>query len=93
MLVCVTVLAFDRPDVVLVFLEGVDMDHPVEDHREKGSVGSVAGFPSGDGSIEAELWIGAAHLFEAAQRRDAEIHVLMPLRYAEWNSLIELIFG
>ena len=43
--------------------------------------------------LEAELRIRLPHLFEMTQRRDAEIHMLMPLRHAQRNALIELLFG
>src|SRR5580658_3283314 len=89
----VAVLALDRPDVSLIFLEGVDVHHPVEYHREKSAASGVAGFLGGDGSFETELRIRTAHLFEMAQRGDAEIHVLVPLRHAERDALIELLFG
>src|SRR5580658_7425710 len=89
----VSVLALDRPDACLILLEWVDVDHPVEDHREKRPASGVAGFLCGDGSLEAELRIWLPHLFEMAQRRDAEIHMLMPLRHTQRNALIELLFG
>jgi hypothetical protein len=89
----VAVLALDRPDVSLIFLEGVDVHHPVEYHGEKSSTSGVAGFLGGDGSFETELRMRITHLLEMAQRWDAEIHVLVPLRHAEGNALVQLFFG
>ena len=58
----------------------------------KCSAGRVAGFLRGDGSPQAELRMRSHHFFSTASRRNAEIHVLMPLRHAKRDALVELIF-
>jgi hypothetical protein len=46
----IAVLALDGPDAGLIFFEGVDVDHPVEDYGMESSAGGVAGFLGDDGS-------------------------------------------
>ena len=52
--VSVPVLAVDGPDTRLIFLEGIDVHHPVEDDRDERSAGGVTGFLSMDRSFQAE---------------------------------------
>jgi len=47
-LISVTMLALDRPDARLIFLEGIQMHHPVEDHGKEPATGCIAGFLSVD---------------------------------------------
>jgi hypothetical protein len=49
-LVGVAVLAFDGPYARLVFLEGVDVHHPVEDHGMERAARRGAGLLRGDRS-------------------------------------------
>src|SRR6202521_4795630 len=88
----VRVLAIDRPDPCRVFLERIKMHHPVENNGMKLSTVGVAFRLSGDRSLEAELGIRSQHFLLAALWRGAEIHVLMPLRDAERNALVQVVF-
>src|SRR4029077_320212 len=69
------------------------MHHPVEDYGMKGSARGVAGFLGGDRSSQAELGMRRQHIFATIRRRGAEVHVLVPLRDAEWNALVQLILA
>jgi hypothetical protein len=40
----VAVLALHRPNARLIFLEGINMNHPIEDHRMERSSGGGASF-------------------------------------------------
>src|ERR1700675_4978700 len=88
----VRVLAIDRPDPCRVFFERIKMHHPVENNGMKLSTVGVAFRLSGDRSLEAELGIRSQHFLLAALWRGAEIHVLMPLRDAERNALVQVVF-
>src|ERR1700734_3103336 len=59
----------------------------------KSSARGIAGFLRGDRSLQAELRMRRQSFSTTIRRRDAEVHVLMPLRDAERNALVELIFG
>src|SRR6202521_4281041 len=89
----VRVLAIDRPDPCRVFFERIKMHHPVENNGIKLSTVGVAFRLSGDRSLEAELGIRSQHFLLAAWWRGAEIHVLIPLRDAERNALVQVVFG
>src|SRR5260370_8306232 len=88
----VRVLAIDRPDPCRVFLERIKMHHPVENNGMKLSTVGVAFRLSGDRSLEAGLGIRSHHFLLAALGSGAEIHVLMPLRDAERNALVQVVF-
>src|ERR1700676_1605770 len=59
----------------------------------KCSASRIAGFLRSDGSPQAIFRMGREHLLSAVSRRGTEIHVLVPLRHAERDALVELIFG
>ena len=58
-LVGVAVLSFDGPDRSLIFLERIDVDHPVEDHRQEPSTGCITRFLRVDRSLKSKLRIRA----------------------------------
>lgn len=88
----VAVLALDRPDIRLIFLERINVHHPVEDHGMKCSTGGVAGFLRDDRSPQTKLRMCRQHFFPLVRGRSTEVHVLVPLRNPEWNALVELLF-
>lgn len=53
----VRVLAIDRPDAGLIFLEWIDVHHPIENYREERATSGVAGFLRVDRSLQTELRI------------------------------------
>src|SRR5579872_3598922 len=92
-LIRISVLAVHRPDICLIFFERVEVNHPVEDDGMKCSSGRVARILGGDGSVKTEERMGSQGLPLFAPRRGAEIHMLVPLRDAQRNSLVEFVFG
>src|SRR5215467_5257475 len=54
-------LALDRPDLVLRLLPGINMHHPSEDMRHKGSACGLARFTRRDRTVEPEFWMLAQH--------------------------------
>src|SRR6266481_8957097 len=71
----VRVLSIDRPDLRRVFLERIEMHHPVENDGVKFSAVGIAFRLRGDRSLEPELRIRSQHFLLAALWRGAEIHV------------------
>src|SRR5580700_10293213 len=59
----------------------------------EGSTGGIAGFLRGDRSSQAELGMRCHVFVLSAGGRGAEIHVLVPLRDAERDALIEFVFA
>src|SRR5579863_3064288 len=92
-LICIAVLPGDRPDAGLIFFKRINVHHPVEDYRAEGSAGGIASFLGDDRSSQTELRMRPYHRFAAIWRRRAEIHVLVPLRNAERNARVELLFA
>src|SRR5207302_9495899 len=86
-------LTIDRPDLPRVFLERIEMHHPVENDGVKFSAVGIAFRLRGDRSLEPELRIRSQHFLLAGLWRGAEIHVPMPLRDAERNTLVQVVFG
>src|SRR6266700_7764563 len=62
----VSVLSIDRPDLCCVFLERIEMHHPVEDDGMKRSAVGIAFLLRGDGSLQTELGIRPQHFLPAA---------------------------
>jgi len=88
----IVVLAFNRPDLCLIFLERINMHHPVEDHWMECSSRRIACFLRRNGSAQTKLRVRLQHLFPASCGWRAEIHVLVPLRHAQRYPFIQLIF-
>src|SRR5579862_4344403 len=86
-------LPADRPDTRLILFERIDVDHPVEDHRMESSAGGVTGRFGGDRSAQAELGMRREIFGAMAERCGAKVNMLVPLREAQGNSRVELIFG
>jgi len=91
-LVDVAELAFDGPDARLILLERINVYHPAEDHGSERAARRVASFLGGDGSLHSKLWIRRTQLTPSPQRENTEIYMLVPLRDAEWDALVKLIF-
>lgn len=89
----VGVLAIDGPDLGGILVEGVEMDHPVEDNGDEFAPGGVAFGLGGDGSFKTKFCVRPPGFAPVAQRGAAEIHVLMPLRDAQRNAPIQIVFG
>jgi len=89
----VAVLTFHGPDAGLIFLERINVDHPVEDDGMEGSARSVAALLSRNRSAETKLRMRTEIFRLAARRCGAEINVLVPLCNAQRNAFVELIFG
>src|SRR5688500_3717776 len=77
------------PDVAL---EHVRMDHPPQDLFMEAAAGQVALLPGAD--AEGSEYRPAVLHFRpprpGAEPRNTPVHVLVPLRNARWNPLVEL---
>src|SRR5579863_8729934 len=91
-LICIAVLPGDRPDAGLIFFKRINVHHPAENYRAEGSAGGIASFLCDDRSSQTELRMRPYHLFAAISRGRAEIHMLVPLRDAQRNARVELLF-
>src|SRR6185437_14861227 len=81
-----------RPDLAWVGLEGIDVDHPIEDFRHPLAAGLGAAFGGRNRAGEAELLrVYVAQLHPLG--RHTEANVLVPARNAERHKLVELGFG
>src|SRR5271170_137573 len=88
----VRVLAFNRPHLLRRFFQRIEMHHPVEDDGMKLSAGGIALFFSGNRTAQAKPWMRSQRVLLAFGRL-AVIHMLMPLRDAERNALVQILFG
>src|SRR5450432_2793714 len=64
-LIRVAVLSVHGPDAGLIFFEGIEMHHPVEDYGVESSAGSVTRFSRGDGSSQSKLSLWLQHFLPA----------------------------
>ena len=75
----------------MIFFEGIDVHHPIEDHGMEGSTGGVARFLSDDRSAQTKFWMWSKSFSALVERSGAEIYVLMPLGHAERDGQVDLI--
>src|SRR5882672_10069677 len=95
--VAVVVAALRRPNRRGSFLHWVEMYHPIKNHWTEFSARSVARFFCGNGAAQAKLGTRSQHSLSPfvvihAGRGCAEIYMLVPLRDAQRNALIEVVF-
>src|ERR1700751_6416712 len=69
------------------------MHHPVKDYWMERSSRRVTGLLCGDRSPQAESGMRLQHFALSVGRWRAEIYMLVPLRHAQRNALVELIFA
>ena len=80
-------------DVFQLVLVREYVDHPGEDARVKRAAFGLAGFGGAKGAEHAEFWVLAEILLHAIGRGRTEVFVHVPARNAEWNPVVQFIFG
>jgi hypothetical protein len=67
--------------------------HPAEDLRHEFAARGILSFLAGNRAVQAKLGIRSAPLFSPVIRRQAQVHLSMPLRWAEQNAGVEFWFA
>src|SRR5450755_271031 len=93
LLVPISVLPLRRPNLRRIFLEWIDVDHPVKNDRIKSPTRGVASLSRRDRTAQTKLRSRAQYVCLLVSRSLAEIHMLVPLRDAQRNALIQIVFG
>src|SRR5947199_7896721 len=86
-------LAFDRPDFRRIFFHRIKMDHPVEDDWMEFAAVRIAVFFCGNRPEQTEFRVRSEIFFLAARGSSTEIHMFMPLRDAERNTVVEFVLA
>src|SRR5690349_8046599 len=84
---------FNRPDLLRLLLVRINMHHPIKDNRIKFSSRRFALLLGCDRTLESKARILAYHAALLAFWGHTKIHMLVPLRHAEWNALVQVVFA
>src|SRR5277367_1459280 len=87
----IVMLPLDRPDRSRVFLQRVQMYHPIEDNGMKFSARRIALRLCRNRSPQTKFGLWRKHVLLAFWSL-AEIHMLMPLRDTKRNALVQVVF-